>query len=47
MTGCPFFVIDRGKLLQHKLIHVLVCLRKKSTEADPKVCFDHGVLKGY
>ena len=27
--------------------HVLVCLRKKSTKADPKACFYDGVLKGY
>ena len=27
--------------------NVLACLRKKSTEAEPKGCFGHGVLKGY
>jgi hypothetical protein len=28
-------------------VKVLVCLRKKSTEADSKACFETGVSKGY
>ena len=28
-------------------IRILARLRKKSTEAEPKACFDDGVLKGY
>jgi hypothetical protein len=28
-------------------LYVLARLRKKSTEAEPKACFDHEVVKGY
>ena len=36
------FLIDTAR----RVINVLVCLRKKSTEADPKACFETRVLKG-
>jgi hypothetical protein len=36
---------DRGGLVGLHL--VLVCLRKKSTEAEAKACFEDGDLKGY
>ena len=46
-TGSYRYGVHKYRDGQLCVYTVLVCLRKKSTEADPKACFETGVVKGY